>query len=520
MIEDNGFERRGFSRRSFFKGAAVVAAGGAATALAACTPSPQSEAEGNETGVPETWDKEVDVVVVGLGGAGGAAAIEATWAGAEVLVLELTGNALSSTSINGGQVYLAGTKLQKEAGVEDSPEEMFKYLMAGKGASGDETAIRLLADSSPGLYDWCVEVGMEFLPVVGEYEPMASEGIGILWTGNERMAGFAEVAKPAPRAHVVYPERNGGGFTRPMIATLESLGVEILYGTPGRSLITNEERRVVGIRAEGSSGEIVIKARKAVVLTAGGFANNDEMLMRNWLYKGPLPASRTAAGNENGDGITMGRAIGADTQGLTNHQLGSMISRTSGPSMPKGIIVNKAGRRFIQEEAYASYLGRAVSEVENAWFIVDSPINAEFGEAAPMDPVATADTIEDLASKIGIPPAALANTLEFYNESVALGEDREFFKLPHCLVPITTPPFVAYYVGAETLYLFTLGGLKINLDAQVIDVHGEIIPGLYSAGRNANITFGHYMASAMAMTDVLQFGRIAGQRAAAETAWA
>jgi 3-oxo-5alpha-steroid 4-dehydrogenase len=524
LRDGKGFSRgdKGFSRRDFLRGSVVAGAGLAVAGLASgCAPqnadNPGGTTSQGNTNVPATWDRETDVVIVGFGGAGVAAAIEARKAGADVTVLEVTATGGGSTAINGGMVYLGGTALQKKLGVEDSAENMFKHLMLGKGSSGSEEALRLCCDGAPALYDWLVENGCEFAEKV-EYNYIGGgvPGIGLSWSGMERQHGWREVVPPAPRAHIPQPEATGMSFFRPLKARAEELGIEALYETPGKSLIVNDKGRVVGVYAEGSSGEIAIKARKAVILSAGGFTNNTEMIMENWLYIAPPTEIRVADGNEKGQGINMGIAVGAATSGMTNHQLGTS-KRGHSERWCEGIYVNEAGRRFIQEDAYNSYIGRAVQQQVKAWFIADDTVAKPLTEAVKTEPNATADSLEALAEAVGVAPAPLVDQVRFYNESCDLGEDREFGKESMWLKPIVKPPFAAFYMGAETIYLLTCGGLKINLDAQVINRDGEAIPGLYAAGRNANAVFGHYIASGFAVTDIMTFGRIAGQKAAAES---
>ncbi len=125
-------------------------------------------------------------------------------------------------------------------------------------------------------------------------------------------------------------------------------------------------------------------------------------------------------------------------------------------------------------------------------------------------------SIEEAAQLTGVNVDVLKSTVDFYNVSAAQGEDREFGKAAKYLTALEKAPFVVYYAGSDTMYTASCGGLKIDTDAHVIDLEGNVIPGLYAAGRNAGTIYGWYMGSGSSMADVLTFGRIAGQNVAAE----
>ncbi|MDR0347445.1 MAG: FAD-dependent oxidoreductase, partial [Coriobacteriales bacterium] len=304
------------SRRDFLKGSALAGAGLASVGmLAACTPQTPGGSGGEQGALDAanvTWDKEADVVVVGFGGAGGAAAIEAAEAGASVIVVEITDVGGGSTAINGGYIMMGGTGLQKELDIEDSTDEFAKYLAAAAGGSGDAAAWEFMAKGAPELYDWCLSVGMDFAKTVdfgkvGGGRP----GLGLAYSGNERARRFAAVAKPAPRGHIVAPEGNGQGFFRPLKAKVEELGCEVLYETTAEHLVLDGNGRVVGVTAVDAGGKTInLKARKGVCLTAGGFGVNAEMVQAHYPHdaKAVYP---TACLQELGIGINMGLEIGA-----------------------------------------------------------------------------------------------------------------------------------------------------------------------------------------------------------------
>jgi 3-oxo-5alpha-steroid 4-dehydrogenase len=266
---------------------------------------------------------------------------------------------------------------------------------------------------------------------------------------------------------------------------------------------------------DASDKAVNVKARRGVVLACGGFTMNEEMVKSNWIYPSTFGFA-VANPNELGIGITMGIEVGADTFGMSNHQIGASTYGTH-PDLPKGIIINQQGRRIIAEDAYGSFAGEKVMQNDGAYLLVDDEVQTLLASEGGFEPLLSAETIEELATGFGIPASALLDTLTYYNASIAEGVDPELGKTAEYLVPLTTAPYHLHYFGPQATYFMTSGGLKIDLDAQVIDREGSVIPGLYAAGRNGSISFGHYMASGSSMLDCLVFGRIAGQKAAAMT---
>lgn len=507
------------SRRSFVTAACTAAAGlGFAAAQAQAAIAPDVAGVAADT---VEWAEETDVVVVGYGGAGAAAAIEAAKAGASVILLEMLDIAGGSTVANGGFIMMGGTKLQEHFGIEDSVDNFYAYLSAAAGANASLDHIKVVCDSSPELYDWCVECGMDFESGQCDTEHHLggyNAGFSLGYSGNEMARDFAQVATPAPRGHMPQPGSSGYDMFSALQATVDSLGVDVRMGTPGKRLVVDTDGRVVGIIAENADGEFAIKANKAVVLTAGGFGNNAEMVDSNYALLNPRGSMITAAGNENGSGILMGQAIGADTRGMGCFQIGGTIV-TVADALAHCILVDENARRIVAEDEYNAFIGKAIAMAPSAdcYLVIDDQYATEGGAAAVFgEPLATVDTIEEVAEAVGFNADMFKSTVDFYNESVALGEDREFGKHAQYLTPLETGPFHVFAYGSEHLYIASCGGLKIDTGAHVIDLDGNVIPGLYAAGRNAGTIYGWYMGSGSSMADVFTFGRIAGQNAAAE----
>ena len=498
------------SRRNFVKaasvGAAALAATSAATALA------------DEAANAESWDEEADMVVIGLGAAGSAAAVTAIENGLSVAVVEHAGRGGGSTILSGGLLYMGGTKLQAELGVEDSADNMLAYVTKSAGLDADPDLVKIFCSGSGDLYDWCVDHGMTFDGTVDTegHNVIAPAGVVLSYSGNERAWEYEQVATPAPRGHS--PNGGGAGIFEPLEKTVEEKA-SVHYNTQGTGLVTDDAGAVVGITAVDADGnELRIKANKGVVVSAGAFTMNDAMLSDYAPYA-LATSGRTGCQYDDGSGILMGMKVGAATKSLSVPNIQEFIYRFQ--DMPCGVMVDFRGHRFLGEDWYGTWIGRNVQQhtPDQAYLVVDSAINEHVDDNLGLQQavlVAQADTVEDLAAQLGIDAGNLQATLDRYNSLVAAGEDTDFHKSAEYLKPVETAPFYAYDFSLAMCGFHTLGGLKINADAQVVDVEGNPIEGLYAAGRSSNGIFGYYPGSGSSIADALTFGRIAGQSISAK----
>lgn len=507
---------QGITRRELIKGAAagtVVATG----ALSGCSPTAPS-------GLPAKWDEEADVVVVGLGAAGAASAIEACRAGANVIILEKAPVSGGSTVLCGGLVYMGGgTPLQKATGFEDSPENMYDYMLAAAGEGADPEMIRLYCDNSLSLYDWLVELGVPFKEsfIPGKWAAVPTED-GLAYSGNESQAYFKTVSKPAPRGHHVKGPGETGSVLWPYLkAGVEAAGAKIIHEAPAQRLVANPEGRVVGVVADVDGVDEYYRANKAVILCAGGFAANKEMVARHCpVYLRSQFQVGTAG--DDGSGIRMGQGAGGDVR-MMGEPFGYSAIYEFGEALVKGVLVGDSGRRFVGEDNYGTWVGRPlIRDNPVSYLIIDQAIWDAITEAGKkaLSVAAQADSIVELARAANINQDVLENTIDFYNEHAAKGEDPAFSKDEHHVVPLENAPFYALNYPAAAVGFFTTGGLRINGKAQVLDPFGETVPGLYAAGRNAfAVTAQQYPASGVSVGEGLTFGRIAGKGAAALEAW-
>lgn len=467
------------------------------------------------------WDVEVDVLVVGYGCAGVCAAIEAREAGADVLVLERAGGP-GGTSINsGGFLYLGGgTALQKALGYEDSAENMFRYMMAACGPEPDEALIAPYCEGSVAHFDWIVARGVpyreSFFP--GAHEPFDSDD-GLVYSGSEHVHPFNEIAAPAPRGHAPRSVRDKGALLmNKLIAAAGEVGVGTAFDSRCDALVTARDGAVVGAIASTHEGERRIRARRGVVLTAGGFIYNDAMLRR---YAPLLRGCRNKVGTENDDGlgIRLGLAAGGEAIRMEAGDVSLAIFPPN--ALRHGIFVNAAGQRFLNEDVYFGRAGEIVLYHQNAraWLVVDDE-HFERPEHFPIEVAGVGETIAELEGELGLPEGVLQATVAFYNEHAARGEDPLFHKRTEYLTPLVKPPFGAIDLSLENPFYsaFTLGGLHIDAHGRVLSSAGEPVPGLYAAGRTTSGVAKQGYSSGMSLGDSSFFGRAAGRHAAARRA--
>lgn len=462
------------------------------------------------------WDEEVDVLVVGLGAAGAATALEAAAAGADTLVLERASGGGGTSAMSGGVLYLGGgTALQTACGFEDSPEAMFAYLMASCGTSPDEAKVRAYCEGSVEHYDWVVAQGVPFKPTYYHGcsgEPPTDDGL--VWSGSEACHPYRELARPAPRGHVPAMEHQTGPLLmQKLCAAVEASPARVATNHRVRALVQDRGGAVVGAVADCFGEERVLRARRGVVLTTGGFIHNDAMLEAHV----PLArrcSVRVGAEGDDGSGIRLGMAVGAATLHMDKASISLPATQPWG--LKRGVLVDARGQRFVAEDAYYGRLGEmALFHAEGrAWLVVDDAVFEK--PTYPRVVAAAGDTPAELERELGLPEGSLASTLALYNRHAARGEDPVFHKTAEYVVPLDRPPYGAFDCTVEgSLYAaFTLGGLHTDAAGRVLDPDGEAIPGLFAAGRaTSGVSVGGY-SSGLSLGDGTFFGRRAGRAAA------
>jgi succinate dehydrogenase/fumarate reductase flavoprotein subunit len=488
------------------------------------------------TDIPETveavsveeWSDEVDVVVVGFGIAGGCAAVSAAAAGARVLVLEKAAAAGGTTSMAGGHFYLGGgTAVQQATGFDDSAEEMYKYLVL-MSRDPEHDKIRAYCDDSVEHFEWLENLGFQFERSFYPGKVVVPPGTeGLSYTGNEKVWPFCEQAKPAPRGHSVPVPGELGGAAMVIDLLLKraaDLGVQIRYETGATNLVV-EGDRVVGVRWKHFGDTGAIQAG-AVIIAAGGFAMNPEMVAehtpalgqkRKTKHHGEVEPYILGNTNDDGLGIRMGISAGGVAKNLD--QLFITAAAYPPEILLTGVIVNKDGQRFVAEDSYHSRTSAFVLEQpeQTAYLIVDEA-HMQMPEMPLIKFIDGWETVAEMEAALGIPEGKLAATLERYNEYAARGEDPDFHKQSDYVAPQTQGPWAAFdlSLGRAMYSGFTMGGLAVSIDGEVLRDNGSPIPGLYAAGACAsNIAQdGKGYASGTQLGEGSFFGRRAGSHAA------
>lgn len=464
------------------------------------------------------WDVSTDVLVAGSGAAGASAAIEASMAGAQVLVIESLAKFGGSSAMSAGVVYAGGgTALQRALGVQDSVEDMYRFITLTGPPHPQLDKIRLYCEGSPAHFDWLREQGVKYSDKFSAAKGIPTDDASLYFSGNERAWPARDLAAPAPRGHVPGQSGINGGrhLMAVLLARLRTLGVTMRAGVVGQRLVVASDGRVLGMQVMIDGQRKTIRARRGVVLACGGFIHNREMV-RDYaprLYDCSVPWGNAG---DLGGGINMG--IGAGAVALRMDQGFAIAPLYPPDNVLSGIVVNSSGRRFIAEDSYHGVLGDAIAyhQQGRAWLITDQ--RSAFGQ--PQDNFSLAaqgNSIGDIAEQLDFPRGALQDTVAYYNRHAANGVDSVFQKSPQYLRPLQGPPYRAWDLSVDQAFFpaHTLGGLQTGLSGQVINSFGEEIPGLYAAGRTSSgLPGAPYIASGLSVGDCTFFGRRAGTAAA------
>lgn len=465
--------------------------------------------------LPETVTS--DVVVVGGGGAGLAAAVSALEAGASVTIVEKLGYLGGSTSVCGGAFNASGTSYQKALGIEDNPQKHFEQTMKGGHNTNDPSLVQYLADHATESLAWLESLGLKVNPKVG-----AATGALYQRSHYPDPAGGHTYIAVLEEAHAKYPDR-----------------VKVFLETKATALI-EENGRVTGVAVESRGKTAKVFGTRGVIISTGGFGANVEFRQKvnTGIWKEANLDKEIGCSNisvsAQGDGLIMAEKVNADLIGLADIQVhpngtpgtGLMLDiKTSGRNR---LFINTNGDRFVDEGAPRDVLSKAVfaQPGQTFWLVqnhlrypdenkIDLLSGRTMHDMLEQGRVQKAETLEDLAKIMKVDVNRLRASIEEYNR-VARHEvetDRFGFRANHTDDrPITEGP---YYVARKVPTIHhTMGGIKINTRAEVIDRDGKVIPGLYAAGEVTGGVHGENRLGGNAVADCMVFGRTAGRMAA------
>ena len=439
--------------------------------------------------------KEADVVVIGAGGAGLTSAIAAYEKGAKVILIEKTELLGGNTNYATAGLNAAGTKIQENLGIKDSPELFYEDTMKGGKNKNNKELVRVLVNNSSAIVDWLTERGADLSELTS--------------TGGQSVK----------RTH----RPTGGSAVGPNIVaalskTAESEKIDIRKGTKAIALV-KAKNKIVGVKVREVDGkEYTIKA-KAVIVATGGFGANAKMVEKyNPKLKGFGSTNNPAI---VGDGIIMVEKVGGalvdmseiQTHPTVVHNKTNMI--TEAVRGEGAILVNRDGKRFIDELETRDVVSKAIlnQKGKSAFLIFDEGIRTKLkaADGYVKKGFAVEGTLEEIATKIGTDTKTLEATLNKYNEAVRNKVDSEFNKktLPK---ELTGTKYYAIEVSPAVHH--TMGGVRINTNAEVLGKNGRPIKGLYAAGEVTGGIHGANRIGGNAVADITIFGKIAGENAA------
>jgi fumarate reductase flavoprotein subunit len=455
--------------------------------------------------LPEKWDIEADIVIVGTGFAGLSAAIEAYDAGVkDIVILEKMPYVGGNSIINGGQ-YSA---LSPEDGdsVDIYVQDMLK---AGHYLNYVELARKVASESREG-YEWLVRLGVEFPPEL------------------KIQAGGHSVKRTFQTKNV-----SGRDIVTKLLEAVEKRGIPIKKEHKVTRIVREglKSGKILGVEVETGGKKIYIRARRALILASGGFSRDLSLRKSQWpvLDESFLSTNHPGA---TGEILLAANDICAELVQIDQIQLYPFADPETGvldrpavipfTSPAYAIYIWKDGKRFVNELAARDVIANIqifTLKEKPTWTIFDEGMWPRFTtkdvieEGLAKGRIIKSDTLEELARKAGIDPAGLVETVRRYNTFIEKGKDEDFGK-PRLLAKIEKPPF--YAVPQWPAVHHTMGGLRINTKAQVLDYDGVPIPKLYAAGEVTGGVHGGTRLGGCAVADCIIFGRTAGREAAKE----
>ena len=451
--------------------------------------------EEEEVAEKDKKDLDTDVVIIGAGGAGMTAAINTAQAGKDVILLEKMPYAGGNTTKATGGMNAAETHYQAEQGIDDSVEQFVEDTMEGGHNINDKDLVTTLAENSAEAIDWLDSIGAP-LPKVS-------------FSGG---ATNARIHAPEDGSGV------GAYLVTSLLKKMDELDINVMYDTKATSLIS-KDGTVTGVKAESRDTEYTINA-KAVILATGGFGNNEDMIVQ---YRKDLKGTvTTSAPGITGDGIVMAEDVGADLVDIEQIQLHPTVEQKTSMLITESvrgdgaILVNQDGKRFTDELLTRDVVSAAELEQPGSYAYIIFDQRLRDGLKAIEKYVSTGitvqgDTIEELAEKIDVDPATLAETLKNWNQYVADQNDPDFGRTTGMDHDLSQAPFYAIKIAPGIHH--TMGGVHIDTDAQVIDKDGNPIPGLFAAGEVVGGVHGGNRLGGNAVADIVVFGKIASESA-------
>jgi flavocytochrome c len=449
---------------------------------------------------------DVDVLVVGAGACGLAAAIATHDAGASVAIIEKLDRPGGNSSLSTGSVPAAGTRFQRDAGIEDSPERFIADLVRTGGPTDCPQLLRRLAETSAATVEWLVDSVGARMALVTAYK---------------------HVGHSVPRLHAPV-SRRGQDLVDDLLFAVEKRSIPLAVGNGARALVSDANYGVIGADIETTNGERQRILARKVVLAVNGFAGNRDLVAR--FCPEISGAQYFGARGSTGEAVLWGEQLGAALGNIGAYQGYAAVSDPHGSLLSwttiekGGIIVNGAGQRFGDESAgYSGYTPNVMAEGGPCFAIFDQKIfdiaalEEEFVELASYGGIKKASTAAELAKMYSLDPVALTATVEIFNKAARGQQPDVFGRREFALAPLTGALYICRVVPA---LFHTQGGLMVDNDGRVLRPNGRPIANLFAGGGAAAGLSGRSGAAGYApgngLLSAIGLGRLAGLAAAQE----
>ena len=492
-------------------------------------------------------EPDADIVIVGAGGGGLSAALEAVAQGAQkVIVLEMTAKTGGALNYTSGSMSAAGTIIQKEEGIEDSVESYIADIMKNGSDFGGQPSLELVtlyANQAARVFDWLYENGLKD----NTYSVDRATGNRAVFAPEHALYSVQRTYKPSPDDKTKYKSA-----AHEVLDTMVNADerITVLTNTKATELVANDKGQVLTVVAEGPDGEVTYTAGKTVIVCTGGYSANGK-LMAQYVPYGEDYLAGGAPGSD-GNGLLLMQKVGAALNEASMSAIPTFPMGLQSKDNPKtgsiantyafktgGIVVNQEGKRFCNETEsnpavrevaleeqpgavqYDIFTDKIIEDLRaaNGAYFYDAYFAQEGQPGAHVK--VTAGSIEELAEKIGVPAENLVATVEAYNAAVEAGGTDEFGRLydgtktAYNIAVNKIEGDTYYAVPLHALCVMTLGGITANENMQVLDENGTPIPGLYAAGEVVGGIWGKFVSGGTGVMGPIVFGKIAARHAMA-----
>ena len=436
-----------------------------------------------------------DAIIVGSGGTGLTAALQARELGLNVVILEKNGKTGGNTSRASSGMNASESLVQLDEGIIDNNRDFYEETLKGGGLLNDRAMLKYFVNHSALAISWLMKYGVRLTDLT--------------------ITGGMSV-KRAHRPGSMEPV--GFYLTSRLTNQVEKAGVDIFTGARVTKLLQDRSGKVNGVEVETDDGVKTIKA-KAVLLATGGFGASKEIIKK---YRPDLVDYKTTnQPGATGDGMKLAKEIGAQLMQMNFIQV-HPTADTDNPHVyligeglrgEGAILVNKAGKRFVNELNTRKIVSSAITDLheDGAYLIFDSGVRSHFAAVEFYDHVGLVkegSSLADLAKEIDVDPENLAATVDEWNKAVENHKDKEFGRTTGMDREINRGPYYAIHIHPAIHY--TMGGIHINTETQVLDTNGNVIKGLYAAGEVSGGLHGNNRIGGNSIAETVIFGRQAG----------